>query len=74
MVKRKRIKQWEWILSLFITGVSGAVIWTNESVDLFSKLGITLKPGIAFLILDVAFMFGLSWISYLMLKKGGLKW
>lgn len=70
-MKSKKIKPWEWILSLLITGTSGSIIWTNNSIDLFNKLGWALNPGQAFMVLGISFMFGLSWISYLLFKKGG---
>lgn len=65
---KQKVAEWEWIVSILLAGLSGAIIWTNESVDLFAKLGFSINPGLAFFILVIFFDIGLSWILVLFLR------
>jgi hypothetical protein len=70
--KRTKVALWEWIVSFLITFISGVVVWTNETVDFLTKLGITLSYGQTIIIFSIIFFFGLSWILTIILRKKGL--
>ena len=69
-MKNKKIKLWQWIISVIITAVSGITVWTNESVDLLSKFGFIVEPGVAFIIFGLSFIIGLSWLMAIIMKRG----
>lgn len=71
MAKRK-VAIWEWIVSIVLTGTGGALIWTNETIDLLSKFGFNLSPGLNFIIFGLTFMIGVSWILTIYLRKSKL--
>lgn len=66
--KMPKAKLWEWIVSILLTGTGTAVIWSNESIDLLSKFGFNLSPGLNFIIFGLTFMTGLSWIVTIYLR------
>jgi hypothetical protein len=69
MVQKIKIPVWEWVLSITLASLSGIIVWTNESIDLLGKLGIIIKPQHAIIVFGITFIFGLSWILVIFLRR-----
>jgi hypothetical protein len=57
-------------LSIVLSTLAGATIWTNNSIDLLNKLGwTTINEGKAFLVFASLFVIGLAWFVVSIAKK-----